>query len=69
MGLYFTNPSKTNLVGYADAGYRSDPHIGRSQTGYVFTLAVLQFHGVPQPLHLIMQKFWRSMKQAENVFG
>ncbi|GJV68551.1 hypothetical protein Tco_1484060 [Tanacetum coccineum] len=37
MGLYFTNPSKTSLVSFADAGYMSDPHNGRSQTGYVFT--------------------------------
>ncbi|KAI3727783.1 hypothetical protein L6452_16403 [Arctium lappa] len=26
------------LVGFADAGYLSDPHKGRSQTGYVFTI-------------------------------
>ncbi|KAJ9558226.1 hypothetical protein OSB04_012840 [Centaurea solstitialis] len=26
------------LVGYADAGYLSDPHKGRSQSGYVFTI-------------------------------
>ncbi|GJZ94435.1 secreted RxLR effector protein 161-like protein [Tanacetum coccineum] len=37
MGLYFTNPSNTSLVDFADAGYMSDPHNGRSQTGYVFT--------------------------------
>ncbi|XP_035834140.1 secreted RxLR effector protein 161-like [Helianthus annuus] len=37
MGLYFTNQSKTALVGFADAGYLSDPHTGRSQTGYLFT--------------------------------
>ncbi|GJZ21960.1 hypothetical protein Tco_0558999 [Tanacetum coccineum] len=37
MGLYYTNPSERNLVGFADAGYMSDPHIGRSQPGYVFT--------------------------------
>ena len=36
MGLYFTNPSNTSLVGFADAGYMSDPHNGWSQTGYVF---------------------------------
>ena len=51
MGLYFTNSSKTNLVGYADEGYRSDPHIGRSQTGYVFT------HGGTAIS-------WRSVKQT-----
>ncbi|XP_063946175.1 secreted RxLR effector protein 161-like [Daucus carota subsp. sativus] len=29
--------SKVELVGYANVGYRSDPHKCRSQTGYVFT--------------------------------
>jgi len=24
------------MVGYADAGYRSDPHNAKSQTGFVF---------------------------------
>ena len=33
--LYFVN-CIPNLVGYADAGYLSDPHKARSQTGYVF---------------------------------
>lgn len=28
-----------DIVGYADAGYLSDPHKGRSQTGYVFISA------------------------------
>ncbi|KAK9079311.1 hypothetical protein SSX86_000982 [Deinandra increscens subsp. villosa] len=37
MGLYFTKQPKTSLVGFADAGYMSDPHTGRSQTGYLFT--------------------------------
>ncbi|GJS02454.1 secreted RxLR effector protein 161-like protein [Tanacetum coccineum] len=37
MGLYYTNSSERNLVSFADAGYMSDPHTGRSKTGYVFT--------------------------------
>ncbi|GJX28105.1 hypothetical protein Tco_0236184 [Tanacetum coccineum] len=37
MGLYYTNPFERNLVGFADARYMSDPYIGRSQPGYVFT--------------------------------
>jgi hypothetical protein len=38
MGLYFkkSNNSSHSLIGYADAGYLSDPHTGKSQTGYVF---------------------------------
>nr|GEU59594.1 retrotransposon protein, putative, Ty1-copia subclass [Tanacetum cinerariifolium] len=35
LGLYYSNNSKQGLVGYADAGYLSDPHKARSQTGYV----------------------------------
>lgn len=39
MGLYFGRPDgvhATELVGYSDAGYLSDPHKAISQTGYVF---------------------------------
>ena len=34
--LFYSRESKQQLLGYADAGYLSDPHNGRSQTGYVF---------------------------------
>ncbi|MFS7999224.1 putative RNA-directed DNA polymerase [Helianthus anomalus] len=36
LGLFYPNDSKEGLVGYADAGYLSDPHKAKSQTGYVF---------------------------------
>ena len=37
LGLFYSNTGNNpNLVGYADAGYLSDPHKARSQTGYVF---------------------------------
>lgn len=36
-GLFFPENSTSQLIGYADAGYLSDPHFGKSQTGYVFT--------------------------------
>ena len=37
LGLYYSKESTTSgLVGYSDAGYRSDPHKARSQTGYLF---------------------------------
>jgi hypothetical protein len=39
------------LLGYADAGYLSDPHNAKSQTGYVFT------HGGTTIS-------WRSQKQT-----
>ncbi|GJY07589.1 retrovirus-related pol polyprotein from transposon TNT 1-94 [Tanacetum coccineum] len=36
LGLFYSNNSKQGLVGYAHAGYLSDPHKARSQTGYIF---------------------------------
>ena len=36
MSLFYSRESKQQLLGYADAGYLSDLHKGRSQTGYVF---------------------------------
>jgi hypothetical protein len=51
MGLYFSNKCKEGIVGFADAGYLSDPHNGRSQTGYVFMCGGASIS-------------WRSMKQS-----
>ena len=51
MGLYYSNGSKHELVGYADAGFLSDPHDGKSQTGYLFTCGGTAIS-------------WRSMKQT-----
>nr|GEU67133.1 putative ribonuclease H-like domain-containing protein [Tanacetum cinerariifolium] len=52
MGLYYTNQSQRNLVSFADAGYMSDPHMGRSQTGYVFTSSnnVISWRSVKQTM-------------------
>ena len=36
MGLFYSRESKQQLFGYADAGYLSNPHKGRSQTRCVF---------------------------------
>ncbi|XP_074346917.1 uncharacterized protein LOC141685728 [Apium graveolens] len=36
-GLFFPKNSTSQLIGYVDPGYLSDPHFGKSQTGYVFT--------------------------------
>ncbi|XP_048622674.1 secreted RxLR effector protein 161-like [Brassica napus] len=51
LGLFYTNRRKESLVGYADAGYLSDPHNARSQTGYVF-------------IHGGAAVCWRSTKQS-----
>ena len=40
MGLFYTNKDSADLVGHVDAGYLSDPHKARSQTGYLFTYGV-----------------------------
>ena len=50
VGLFYCNDCSSNLVGYVDAGYLSDPHKIRSQTCYVFTCEGTVI-------------FWRSMKQ------
>ena len=51
MGLFYSNKSKEKLLGYADAGYLSDPHKARSQTGNVFN-----YNGTAIS--------WRSFKQT-----
>ena len=50
MGLFYSNKDSADLVGYADAGYLSDPHKTQSQTDYLFT-----YEGTDIS--------WRSMKQ------
>ena len=37
MGLFYSNAPKSNLIGYVDVGYLSNPHNGQSQTGHLFT--------------------------------
>ena len=37
LGLLYSQSSKSRLIGYADAGYLSDPHKACSQTDYVLT--------------------------------
>ncbi|GJX67015.1 hypothetical protein Tco_0302742 [Tanacetum coccineum] len=54
MGLYYTIASERNLVSFTDSGYMSDPHTGRSQTGYVFTSSNTAIS-------------WRSVKQTMSA--
>ena len=74
LGLFYPNESKSQLVGYADAGYLSNPHKGRSQTGFYLLMEILLFHGdllskqfllLPQ----IMQRLSQFMKRVVNVFS
>jgi hypothetical protein len=51
MGLLYRKVPKLEIIGYADAGYLSDPHNGRSQTGYLFTSGDTAIS-------------WRSVKQT-----
>jgi hypothetical protein len=36
LGLFFQKTNDPNLVGYADAGYMSNPQNAKSQTSFVF---------------------------------
>ena len=36
LGLWYSRKGVPSMVGYVDAGYMSDPHNARSQTGFVF---------------------------------
>ena len=47
MSLFYSKESKQQLFRYAYAGYISDPHKVRSQTGYVFNLMELLFYEDP----------------------
>ena len=74
LGLFYSNKSNPQLVGYVDAGYLSDPHKGRSQTGICLLVATLLFHGdllsklyLPPPQ--IIQRLSQFMKQVMNAFG
>ncbi|KAL0715150.1 hypothetical protein Bca4012_064472 [Brassica carinata] len=51
VGLFYANQNKEDLIGFADAGYQSDPHSAKSQTGYVFTYGGTAIS-------------WRSVKQT-----
>ena len=50
LGLLYTG-NNFEIVGFADAGYQSDPKSAKSQTGYVFTIGGTAF-------------CWRSVKQT-----
>ena len=50
LGLLYSRNGAAKFVGYADAGYKSDPKIGKSLTGYIFIK-----NGAPIS--------WKSVKQ------
>jgi hypothetical protein len=51
IGLFYSKGSNSQLVGYADAGFLSDPYKGRFQTGYLFACGSIAIS-------------WRSIKQT-----
>ena len=51
IGLFYSKVPKPELLGYTDAGYLSDPHKARSQSGYVCTCGDTAVS-------------WRSVKQT-----
>ena len=74
MGIVYSRESKQQLLRYADAGYISDLHKDRSQTGMCFIVMVLLFHEDLSnkqwwPHHQIIQKYWQFMKQVVNIYG
>ena len=74
-GLFYSNKCDLQLTGYADAGYLSDPHKGRSQTGYIFTCGDTAIswrstkHFDSALLLQITPSYSQFMKQVENVCG
>jgi hypothetical protein len=40
LGLWYSRKRVSTMVGYVDAGYMSDPHNARSQTGLYFSMVV-----------------------------
>ena len=63
LGLFYPNGSKSQLVGYANTSYLSDPHKGRSQTGYLFTYGntVISWRSIKQTI------FATSSSHAEII--
>ena len=51
LGLFYQKNQDMTMVGYTDAGYLSDPHNARSQTGFVFLYGGTAFS-------------WKSTKQT-----
>ena len=51
LGLHFTKQANADIVGYADAGFKTDEVNGKSQTGYIFLK-----NGAPIS--------WKSVKQT-----
>ncbi|KAG7584130.1 Reverse transcriptase RNA-dependent DNA polymerase [Arabidopsis suecica] len=51
LGLFYPKNINGQMIGFADAGYLSDPHKARSQIGYVFTIGGTAIS-------------WRSQKQT-----
>ena len=51
LGLLYSRDGAAKFVGYADAGYKSNPKSGKSQTGYIFIK-----NGAPIS--------WKSVKQT-----
>ena len=74
MGLYYSLSSKSGLVGYADTGFLTDPHNGRSQTGYVFLYGgtVISWCSTKQTITATLSNHAEILaihEAAENVFG
>ena len=36
LGLHFRKDASSDIIGYADSGFKTDPVSGKSQTRYIF---------------------------------
>jgi hypothetical protein len=50
LGLLYLKNQDLSLIDYSDAGYLSDPHNSKSQTGFMF-LQVSCFYTKGRPFH------------------
>ena len=69
MSLFYSEESKTKLIGYADAEYLSDPHKARSQTRYLFSCGGTIISWSINKANVATQKLEPFMKQVESASG
>ena len=69
MGLFYSKAMEPQLLGYVDAGYLSDPHKARSQTGYIFTYGntAISWRSVKQPIVATSSNHSKILAMHETI--